>query len=333
MGEPAGIGGDLTLRAFARSRALGLAPFFAVDDPARLDGLARRLGLAVAIEEIHGPEDAARVFPRALPVMAEPLNVPAAPGQIDPRNAEPTIASIRHAVRLALDGRAAAVVTNPIQKRVLYDAGFDYPGHTEFLGALCGGPDTAMMLCAGDLRVVPVTVHRALRDAIGQLTIRRIVAAGKTTDHALRADFGLPAPRLAVAALNPHAGEQGRLGIEEISIIGPAIDELRSAGIDAFGPEPADTLFHADARTRYDAVLCMYHDQALIPLKTIDFWSGVNVTLGLPIVRTSPDHGTALSLAGTGRARPDSFIAALGLAAFVAGRRRAAVSSGPAGQA
>ena len=219
---------------------------------------------------------------------------------------------------------AAALVTNPIQKESLYRAGFHHPGHTEYLAELAGAAAAPiMMLACPGLRVVPVTIHLALRRAVESLSSAAIVHAGRITDAALRHDFGVGSPVLAVAGLNPHAGEAGRLGHEEIEIIEPAITELRAAGIDARGPLPPDTMFHAEARRACDAALCMYHDQALIPIKTIDFYGGVNVTLGLPFVRTSPDHGTALAIAGSGIARPDSLVAALRLAAEMAARRSA----------
>jgi 4-hydroxythreonine-4-phosphate dehydrogenase len=223
-----------------------------------------------------------------------------------------------------LSRRAAALVTNPIHKDSLYRAGFRYPGHTEYLAALAEVTEApVMMLVCPALRVVPVTIHLALRQAIGELSTTAIIHAGRVTDAALRRDFGIAAPILAVAGLNPHAGEAGGLGREEIEVIEPAIGELRAAGIDARGPLAADTMFHAEARQSYDAALCMYHDQALIPIKTIDFHGGVNVTLGLPFVRTSPDHGTAFAIAGRGVARAESLIAALRLAAAMAARRAA----------
>ena len=237
------------------------------------------------------------------------------------------VRAIDLAVAAARDGTASAVVTNPINKDALYRAGFRHPGHTEYLAELAGLKAPAiMMLACPELRVVPVTIHHALREAIGLLTDRagdRRIYAGRVVDAALRRDFGIAAPRLAVAGLNPHAGENGGLGREDIDIVAPAIAALREAGIDARGPLAADTMFHAAARRGYDAALCMYHDQALIPIKTIDFDGGVNVTLGLPFIRTSPDHGTAFDNAGKGVARPDSLIAALRLACAMAARRAA----------
>ncbi len=322
MGEPAGIGGDITIKAWLR-RGDGLAPFFVIDDPERLRRLGDRIAPGLPVAVIDAPEQAAAVFPEALPVLPEPVPAPPPPGRPDPANAKAVIAAVDRAVAFALAGRVAAVVTNPIHKKCLYDAGFRHPGHTEHLGALVGGDarPVMMLLCPG-LRVVPATVHVALRDAVAALTTDEIVRRGEVAAAALKRDFGVDAPRLAVAGLNPHAGEAGSLGREEIDIIAPAVAALRSAGIDATGPTPADTLFHERARATYDAAICMYHDQALIPLKTIDIDRGVNVTLGLPFVRTSPDHGTALNIAGTGAAREDSLLAALETAAAMAPLRR-----------
>jgi 4-hydroxythreonine-4-phosphate dehydrogenase len=321
MGEPAGIGGELTLLAWLKRGKEGLPPFFALDDPARLERLAASLGWTVPLRVIAEPAEAVAVFPEALPVLPVALATRVTPGRPDASNAPAVLRAITTAVSLVKARRAAALVTNPIQKKLLYSAGFRHAGHTEFLAELAGGAAPAMMLVCPGLRVVPVTIHLALRDAVAALSCEKIVAAGRITAAGLVRDFAIPGPRLAVAALNPHAGEDGALGREEIEIIAPAVSLLRGAGIAADGPLPADTLFHPAARQRYDAVLCMYHDQALIPLKTIDFAGGVNVTLGLPFVRTSPDHGTALDIAGTGKADPTSLIAALKLAAEMASRR------------
>jgi len=324
MGEPAGIGGEIALMAWAR-RADRIPPFFAIDDPARLRALARRTGIAAAIEPIAAPEDAPSIFPRALPVLAEPIAVEVAPGRPDAAAAPAVLGAIDRAVALALAGRVAAVVTNPIHKAALYAAGFRHPGHTEYLADKAGlRHPSVMMLVSADLRVVPVTIHVSLREAIAGLTADAIVHCGRIAAAALATDFAVARPRLAVAGLNPHAGEDGHMGREDIDIVRPAIERLRAAGIAATGPHPPDTMFSASARKTYDAALCMYHDQALIPLKTLDFDGGVNVTLGLPFVRTSPDHGTAFDIAGTGRARPDSLIAALRLADVLARNRRAA---------
>ncbi len=319
MGEPAGVGGDLMLLAWCRG---GVPPFFVLDDPDRLTALARRLDLAVPVTAIDAPEAAAAVFPEALPVLPVPLAAAVAPGAPDPANGRAVQDSIERAVALVTGGRAAAVVTNPIHKAVLQQSGFHHPGHTEYLAALAGGhAHPVMMLACEGLRVVPVTVHVSLAEAVRTLSREAVVTKGRITARALGTDFGIAAPRLAVAGLNPHAGEDGRMGTEDRDVVAPAVDALRAAGIDAFGPLPADTMFHAGARATYDAALCQYHDQALIPLKTLDFAGGVNITLGLPFVRTSPDHGTALGLAGTGRADPTSLINALTTAAAMARRR------------
>ncbi len=307
MGEPAGIGGELALKAWKAAPCC----FFTIDDPARLSALSERLGLEVPVVAIAAPAEAEAVFPRALPVLVQELAAEVEPGRLDPANAAAVIAAIERAVALVRAGQTAAVVTNPIHKKTLYQAGFQYPGHTEFLAALAD-IDTApvMMLACPGLRVVPITIHLPLIEAAGALTTEAIVHAGRVTAAALATDFGIAAPRLAVAGLNPHAGEGGALGREEAEIIAPAVATLSRDGIDVTGPAPADSLFHAAARGRYDAALCMYHDQALIPLKTIDFARGVNITLGLPFVRTSPDHGTALDIAGQGQADPRSLLAA-----------------------
>jgi 4-hydroxythreonine-4-phosphate dehydrogenase len=321
MGEPAGIGGDIALAAWV-SRERSKSPcFFVIDDADRLRRLAVRLGMDVPITTIDQPENAIAHFAAALPVLHRPLAKAVEPGQPDPITGTAVTSSIAEAVRLAMDKRVGAVVTNPIHKAVLYAAGFAFPGHTEYLAALAGASKVVMMLVADGLRVVPVTIHVSLVDAVAKLTTALIVDQGRLTAAALVTDFGIPAPRLAVAGVNPHAGEDGAMGREDIDVVAPAVAALRAAGIDAAGPLPADTMFHPAARALYDAALCMYHDQALIPLKTLDFFGGVNVTLGLPFIRTSPDHGTAFELAGTGKAKPDSLIAALKLAGEMAARR------------
>jgi len=321
MGEPAGIGGELTLAAWLRRDAAGLAPFLVVDDAQRLSALAATLGLTVPIRVIERAEQVMDCFAEALPVLDRPLTSPVTPGQPDPSQGAAVVASIETAVRLAQAGAVAGVVTNPIHKKALYQAGFGFPGHTEYLAELAGGVRVVMMLACSELKVVPVTIHQSLRRAIEALTSEEIILQGRITAQALTRDFGIERPRLAVAGLNPHAGEQGAMGEEDLTIVAPAVAALRAEGIDAFGPLPADTMFHARARQGYDAALCMYHDQALIPIKTIDFDHGVNVTLGLPFIRTSPDHGTALDIAGQGVARPDSLIAALQMATQMAARR------------
>lgn len=329
MGDPAGIGGDLTLMAWLRREDGPLPVFMAVDDPDRLRTLARRLTLPVPVVEISTPEQAAAQFPTALPVLPVRLPSPASPGQPDPGHTEAVLTSIRTAVAFCRSGAAGAVVTQPINKKVLQDGGFAFPGHTEFLAHLAaedGKPDPlpVMMLACPALRVVPVTIHQSLRSVPESLTTDLIVERGRITADALRTQFGLPAPRLAIAGLNPHAGENGAMGTEDLAVVAPAVDRLRAMGIAATGPLPADTLFHAEARATYDAALCMYHDQALIPIKTLDFHGGVNVTLGLPFIRTSPDHGTAYALAGTGTANPSSFLAALRMAGLMASARERA---------
>ncbi|CCG40274.1 4-hydroxythreonine-4-phosphate dehydrogenase PdxA [Magnetospirillum molischianum] len=322
MGEPAGIGGDIALAAWVR-RAEGVPPFVMIDNPERLTRLAARLGLDVTVRPVASASEATDLFPHALPVLPLPLPHPVEPGFPNSANAVTVAAAIERAVRLALSGEVAGIVTNPIHKKVMYQGGFRYPGHTEFLAALAkplAGREVMMLTCPG-LRVVPVSIHVALAQAVTTLSIEAIVAVGTVTAQALTRDFGIASPRLAVAGLNPHAGEGGTMGREDIDIVAPAVERLRQSGIDAIGPLPADTLFHERARRGYDAALCMYHDQALIPLKTIGFDRGVNITLGLPVVRTSPDHGTAFDLAGSGRAGADSLIAALKSAAEIAANR------------
>ncbi len=320
MGDPAGIGGELTLRAW---RALHGTerPFVALDDPGRLNRIALALGLKIPIHAISDIAEAVDVFPCALPVLAVPLHSIEVPGRSSLDNAKAVVSSIELATRLALDGQAAGVVTNPINKAALYQAGFAYPGHTEFIAALTGATgQQIMMLASPVLRVVPVTVHASLQASIAMLTTEMIAAASRTAAIALRREFGIAIPRLAIAGLNPHAGEKGALGSEETTLIQPAIDMLRAEGINVSGPWPPDTMFTVKSRGRYDVAICMYHDQALIPLKTLDMDHGVNVTLGLPIVRTSPDHGTAFDIAGKGVADPTSLIAAIKLATVLAGR-------------
>jgi 4-hydroxythreonine-4-phosphate dehydrogenase len=314
MGEPAGIGAEIAVGAWHALRATGPA-FVLIDDATRLSG--------APVRPVQASEEAAEVFADALPVLHRPLPRPAQPGRPDPANAPAVIAAIEEAVALAKAGRVAGVVTNPIQKSVLTASGFPHPGHTEFLGELAGtGVPPVMMLACPELRVVPVTVHEPLARAIARLTAAMIVETARITHAALIADFGIAAPRLAVAGLNPHAGEDGTLGTEDRDIVAPAVTALRGMGIAARGPVPPDTMFTAHARPSYDAAICLYHDQALIPIKTLDMAGGVNVTLGLSIVRTSPDHGTALDIAGKGVADPASLVAAIRMAAEIAGHRR-----------
>jgi 4-hydroxythreonine-4-phosphate dehydrogenase len=331
MGDPAGIGLDLTLLAWSNREQLELPPFFLLGDPDALENRARMLGLRVPLKEAT-PESAASEFVSALPVLPVRLPAPVKAGTPDPANAKAIVEAIRLAVELTMTGRARAVVTNPIAKSVLYSAGFEFPGHTEYLahlaGEALGKPVTPVMLLAGpELRVAPVTIHIPLSEVPAALTTEIIVETAKIMATDLRRRFGVSAPRIAVSGLNPHAGEDGALGTEDREIIVPAVERLRARGIDVSGPLPADTMFHAEARSTYDAALCMYHDQALIPAKTLGFHDSVNATLGLPFVRTSPDHGTAFSLAGSGTARPDSLIAAIRLAGFMSGTRTQRTSS------
>jgi 4-hydroxythreonine-4-phosphate dehydrogenase len=322
LGEPAGIGPELTLLAWKRRAEFGLPPFYVVADSDFLADLAHRLALAVPIVQVS-PATAASAFARALPVVDLGLRITATPGRPDPTSGPAAIASIRAAVADVLARRASAVVTNPVAKTVLYSSGFAEPGHTEYLAKLTeeatGTPAQAvMMLWSPDLAVVPVTIHLPLREVPNRLTIDLIVNTGRISARGLRDRFGIGRPRLAVAGLNPHAGEAGALGEEDHTIVAPAVAQLRAEGIEARGPVAADTLFHRAARATYDAALCMYHDQALIPIKTLAFDHAVNVTLGLPFVRTSPDHGTAFDIAGSGRADPSSLVAALRLAGRLA---------------
>jgi 4-hydroxythreonine-4-phosphate dehydrogenase len=319
LGEPAGIGPDLTLAVWRRRVELDLPAFYLIGDVDFLKRRARTLGLDVPMASV-APAQANEVFERALPVVPLELAVSAAPGKPDATSAPAAIASIRRAVADVLAGEAAAIVTNPVAKNVLYRSGFAEPGHTEFLAKLAAesigkAVRPVMMLWSAELAVVPVTIHLPLRDVVSTLTGDLIYETGRIVARDLTARFGIARPRLAVAGLNPHAGEEGAMGEEDREIVAPAIAHMRAQGIDAVGPLPADTLFHERARATYDVALCMYHDQALIPIKTLAFDHAVNVTLGLPFVRTSPDHGTAFDIAGTGRADPSSLVAALQLAA------------------
>jgi len=322
LGEPAGIGPDLALSVWRRRSELDVPPFYLVADPDFLKSRAEYLGLDVPIATVT-PRTAAAAFGSALPVVAINVPVTAAPGRPDRSSAPAAIASIRRAVADVMAGSAAAVVTNPVAKNVLYNWGFAEPGHTEFLATLVHEATgktlrPVMMLWSPELAVVPVTIHLPLREIFKHLSVELIVDTGRIVAHDLAKRFGLPHPRLAVAGLNPHAGEAGTLGEEDGAIVAPAVAQLVAEGIDARGPLPADSLFHAQARATYDVAMCMYHDQALIPIKTLAFDHAVNVTLGLPFVRTSPDHGTAFDIAGTGRADPTSLVAALRLAARLA---------------
>ncbi len=318
MGDPAGIGGEISAASWLMLRARGdQGPVFVMlADP---DWLA---GFGVPVQVIERVEQARAVFGAALPVLPVRLAEAVTPGVPSVVNAGAVIRSIEQAVDLALSGAlggaVGAVVTNPIAKSVLYQAGFGYPGHTEFLGFLTGCAHPVMMLAGPELRVVPVSVHEALRVAVAGLRTEAIIAAGLVAQAGLIRDFGIARPRLAVAGLNPHAGEDGAMGDEEGRIIAPAVAALRARGVAVVGPLPPDTMFTAEARRRYDAAICMYHDQALIPLKTLDVERSVNITLGLPIIRTSPDHGTAFDIAGRGVARAGSLLAALEMAAAMA---------------
>ncbi|MEH6675914.1 4-hydroxythreonine-4-phosphate dehydrogenase PdxA [Phenylobacterium sp.] len=324
LGDPAGIGPEIVFKAWSALRHSG--PSFVVVGDLR-QVAAGSGGTAGLVRQVSAAEDANRVFGQAVPVIDIPLLEPVVAGNPSPRAAKAVIAWIETAVGLALSGAVGGVVTAPIAKESLYGAGFPFPGHTEFLGELTlahrydGARGPIMMLAAPGLRVSLVTVHKPLAEVPAALSVEKIVNAGLVTAQALRRDFGIDRPRLAVAGLNPHAGENGTIGREEVQIVGPAVRALRDLGVEASGPSPADSLFHEAARAKYDAVLCLYHDQALIPVKMLDFWGGVNITLGLPIVRTSPDHGTAFDIAGRGLARPDSMIAAIRMAKEIADRR------------
>jgi len=320
-GEPAGIGPDITIKAWLRRNELKLPPFYLLGDRDLLNERAKTLGLKIKLADVRA-EDALCTFGDALPIVATGHAATARPGLPDDTSADAAMASIRQAVADVVAGRASAVVTNPIAKSVLYRAGFRHPGHTEFLAELAAtkgrAPQPVMMLWSPALVVVPVTIHLALRDAIAGLSSELIVSTVRIVVADLKTRFGLANPRLAVSGLNPHAGEEGSLGAEDQTIVAPAIEILRREGIEIRGPLPADTMFHDAARKTYDCAVCMYHDQALIPVKTLAFEEAVNVTLGLPFIRTSPDHGTAFDIAGSGRANPSSLIAALQLAARMA---------------
>jgi 4-hydroxythreonine-4-phosphate dehydrogenase len=322
LGEPAGIGIDITLAAWQRRAELNLPPFYLLADPQFLARRAARIALDLPVAVVEPPA-ASAAFRTALPVVDIGVTVTAEPGRPDQSSAPAALAAIRRAVSDVQAGAAAAIVTNPVAKNVLYRSGFAEPGHTEYLATLAESAtgrrvQPVMMLWSPELAVVPVTIHLPLKDVVAKLTTELVVTTGRIVAHDLRERFGLARPRLAVAGLNPHAGEEGALGEEDITVVRPAVERLKAEGIDARGPLPADSLFHAAARQTYDVALAMYHDQALIPIKTLAFDHAVNVTLGLPFVRTSPDHGTAFDIAGTGRADPTSLIAAIRLAARLA---------------
>ncbi|WP_370338316.1 4-hydroxythreonine-4-phosphate dehydrogenase PdxA [Parvularcula marina] len=327
MGEPGGVGTEILLKAWKHFSEMppGQGPtFFLIDDPMRVERVARAFNADIPIATLSDPSRTQELFPSALPVMALPedtlgLLKECEFGKALPASAPAVVASIDRAVELISEGAAGGLVTLPIQKEALADAGFAHPGHTEYLEKMTAKTDmpkgvergAVMILTAGPFRVVPMTVHVSLSEVPALITKERIFRTGLILAQALVRDYGIPAPRIAVAGLNPHAGEGGKLGKEEQETILPAISMLRERGIDAIGPFPADTMFHEEARTKYSAALCMYHDQALIPMKTAAFYAAVNTTLGLPIVRTSPDHGTGLDIAGKGHARPDSLINAI----------------------
>jgi len=318
MGDPAGISLDISLAVWMNRQAWQTPPFILIGDPAALADRARLLGCDVLIRETDCT-GAVAVFQDALPVLPVPCASPVTPGQPDSANAGAITGAIETAVRLTMEGSTSAIVTNPIAKSVLYDAGFQFPGHTEFLAdigqRLTGKPLLPVMMLAGPkLMAVPVTIHIPLKDVPAQLTSDLIYRTCAITVRDLRDRFGLASPRVAVAGLNPHAGENGALGLEDDAVIRPVIEWLKSEGVDITGPLPADTMFHDRARATYDVAICMYHDQALIPAKALGFDDSVNVTLGLPFIRTSPDHGTAFSLAAKGIARADSLLAALRMA-------------------
>ncbi|MEJ6391669.1 4-hydroxythreonine-4-phosphate dehydrogenase PdxA [Gymnodinialimonas sp. 2305UL16-5] len=317
IGEPSGIGPEIAAKAWDHLR--DALPFFVIGDPRHL------AGLGVAVIEVDAPDEAPLAAAQGLPVLPLAFDGEVRPGSPDPANAQGVIDAITRGVALVQSGAAAALTTGPIHKKALMDgAGFAFPGHTEFLAHLAGVDRVVMMLACPDLRVVPVTIHIALEAVPQALNAELLRETIEITDAALRQDFGIAAPRLAVAGLNPHAGEGGAMGHEELTLIAPVLDALRGAGLAVSGPHSADTMFHAGARTGYDAAIAMYHDQALIPIKTLDFAGGVNVTLGLPFIRTSPDHGTAFDIAGRGAADPTSLIAALRMAHDMAAARMAA---------
>ncbi len=316
LGDPSGVGPEITAQAWAELRDKNL-PFFLIGDPelARQHAILQRLPEPVCIDE---PRDATRVMTDALPVLPLPLPAPVKAGKPDQRNAKAVITSIELAVKTVSSGQASALVTNPIAKAVLYKAGFKHPGHTEFLGALARqnsdwpephGP--VMMLGASGLRVALVTVHIPLSQVASTISRENIMKVAQVLDHALQQDFGIAKPRIVLCGLNPHAGEEGAMGDEEVRIINPAAKNLRRLGVNITNAQASDALFREEARNDYDAVLALYHDQGLIPVKTLDFHGGINTTLGLPFIRVSPDHGTGFSIAGQGKARADSLLAAI----------------------
>ena len=325
-GEPAGVAPEITAKAWLALRDVSGARFFLIGDCDYFISRAEMAGVPVPTVKISATEEALTNFSAALPILHRPLAVHPKPGIIDPATAKGVIATIDEGVALTMAGDAAALVTNPIQKEALYAAGFRHQGHTDYLAALAGKNGQrvheVMMLVAKGLRAVPLTVHIPFKDVPIALSTGMIVTQAHVVANDLQKYFGITRPRLAFTGLNPHAGENGTMGREEQTIIIPALNQLRAEGLTVAGPLPADTAFHEEARANYDAILCMYHDQALIPVKTLDFHGGVNVTLGLPFIRSSPDHGTALGIAGTGKANPQSLIAALKLAGEMAAHVR-----------
>jgi 4-hydroxythreonine-4-phosphate dehydrogenase len=323
LGDPAGIGPEIVARAWTKRDELDLPPFFAVGDIRSLEAVWDG-----PVERVASPSEASSMFPRALPLIVVDDAGEIRPGEPNLEGARCSLDSLEVATGLTRSGAAAALVTGPVSKAQLYAIGFTHPGQTEFVAERCGiAPENVVMMLAGpDLRVVPVTTHMPLREVADRVSVELIVAKARTTARELSRKFAIPNPRLAFAGFNPHAGEDGALGREELDLIAPAIAVLRDEGIDAIGPLAADTMFHTRARQRYDAAICLYHDQALIPLKTLYFDEGVNMTLGLPIVRTAPDHGTAFDIAGRGIANPGAIVAAIRLAALAALRRRQAES-------
>jgi len=308
LGEPAGIGGEIALKAWLKQGKE--LPFFLLGDL----GFTQKLGqeLSVPVVAISDPSEAKSAMSRGLPVLNHPLPAPVIPGQPDAANAPEVVRMIERAVALVQSGACSALTTNPIHKKALHDgAGFAFPGHTEFLAHLGGAPRPVMMLSAPGLRVVPVTIHIPLKSVSDTLTPELLEQTLRITHAAMVQEFAIASPRIAVAGLNPHAGEGGAMGMEDADVIAPVIEKLQNEGMTLRGPLPADTMFHPPARAQYDVAVCMYHDQALIPIKTLDFANGVNTTLGLPFVRTSPDHGTAFDIAGQNCAEPSSLVAAL----------------------
>lgn len=322
MGDPAGISGEIAMMAWSSRKENLVPPFFLIDDPARLEDLSKILKQQIPIEIVRSPTEAISIFNKALPIIPVKLVEKSIPGLPNPSNAPSIISSIDTAIALAKRDEISGIVTGPIHKASLYEHGFHSPGHTEYIAEKFGISNPVMMLSCSQLRVVPITVHHSIIDAVNNLTTEKIVVISTIVNKSLKLDFKIVKPRLAILGLNPHAGEDGNLGMEEKLIIEPAIEKLNQAGINAIGPLAPDSAFHESARDQYDVAICMIHDHALIPLKTLGFDEGINITLGLPIVRTSPDHGTAFNIAGTGKANPGSLVASIKLASRIADRRQ-----------